>query len=298
MATFTAPDGTELAYEVQGDGVDGRPPAICIPGGPMRDPAYLGDLGGLSAKRRLIILHLRGTGGSAVPEDPASWRCDRQVGDVEALREHLGLEQLDLIAHSAGGAIGILYAAAHPERVASLTLVTPNLRALGLATTEADREEARLLRNEEPWFADAYTAAQRIAEDPYRASEEDWDLAAPFAYGRWDAAAERHNLATTGNEEAAQAYFGDDADDTGRDDDGDDRAINPDAVRAALAGLHAPVLILAGEYDGNPRPRVAHRAAASFSSAACVSVQPGAGHFPWVDDPETFTRLIEESWQA
>lgn len=45
-------------------------PLVCLPGGPMRDSAYLGDLGGLSAHRQLIVPELRGTGQSAIPADP------------------------------------------------------------------------------------------------------------------------------------------------------------------------------------------------------------------------------------
>jgi hypothetical protein len=45
MPAFRAADGTELAYRVQGEGI----PLVCLPGGPMRDSVYLGDLGGLSA---------------------------------------------------------------------------------------------------------------------------------------------------------------------------------------------------------------------------------------------------------
>ncbi|WP_374005082.1 alpha/beta fold hydrolase [Streptomyces ipomoeae] len=97
MPTFSAHDGTKLAYHVFGDG----PPVVCLPGGPT-DSAYLGDLGGLSAHRQLIRLDLRGTGQSATPEDTASYRCDRLVDDVEALREHLGLDRMDLLAHCAG----------------------------------------------------------------------------------------------------------------------------------------------------------------------------------------------------
>lgn len=51
--------------------------------------------------RQLVLLDLRGTGDSAVPDDPATYRCDRQAADVEALRAHLGLERVDLLAHSA-----------------------------------------------------------------------------------------------------------------------------------------------------------------------------------------------------
>lgn len=42
MPTFRAPDGTLLAHHTFGDG----PPLVCLPGGPMRASAYLGELGG------------------------------------------------------------------------------------------------------------------------------------------------------------------------------------------------------------------------------------------------------------
>jgi proline iminopeptidase len=67
MPAFHAFDGTKLAYHVQGEGA---PPLVCVPGGPMRDSVYLGDLGGLAAVRRLIMLDLRGhrsVGGACRP---------------------------------------------------------------------------------------------------------------------------------------------------------------------------------------------------------------------------------------
>src|SRR5262249_21143430 len=118
MPTFSAHDGTRLAYHVSGDGV----PVVCLPGGPQ-DSAYLGDLGGLSAHRQLIMLDIRGSGGSATPEDPASYRCDRLVDDVEALRRHLGLERMDLLAHCAGANLAAQYVSRHAERVDKLVLV-------------------------------------------------------------------------------------------------------------------------------------------------------------------------------
>ena len=61
----------------------------------MQDSVYLGDLGGLSARRQLIVLDLRGTGRS-IPADPASYRCDRLVDDVGALQDvHLGMDSID-----------------------------------------------------------------------------------------------------------------------------------------------------------------------------------------------------------
>src|ERR1700741_6069 len=106
MSIFEAGDGTRLAFHRTGDG----DPLVCVPGGPMQSSAYLGDLGGLSALRSLVRLDPRGTGESAVPADPASYRCDRLVDDVEALRVRLGIDRLDLLGHSTGASVAVLYA--------------------------------------------------------------------------------------------------------------------------------------------------------------------------------------------
>src|ERR1700722_8565519 len=131
MPAFPAHDGTALAYHVLGEGS----PVICLPGGPMQDAAYFGDLGRRPARRQLIMMDPRGTGQSAVPDDPASYRCDRLVDDVEALRQHLGLDRLDLLAHSAGTNLAALYLARYPARVSKLVLLTPSLFAVGIAVT-------------------------------------------------------------------------------------------------------------------------------------------------------------------
>lgn len=113
MAHFTSYDGAKLAYHRTGSGL----PLVCLPGGPGLEPAYLGDLGGLARSRELILPDSRGTGVSEVPADPVAYRGDRIAQDVEALRAELGLERMDLLGHSAGGNVALLYAAAHPERV-------------------------------------------------------------------------------------------------------------------------------------------------------------------------------------
>src|ERR1700738_903438 len=110
MPSFSSYDGTVLAYHLKGEGE----PLVCLPGGPARPSGYLGDLGGLAAQRQLILLDSRGTGQAAVPVDPGTYRVDRLVADVEALRAHLGLETVDLLGHSAAGNLAILYAARHP----------------------------------------------------------------------------------------------------------------------------------------------------------------------------------------
>lgn len=48
---------------------------------------------------------------------------------------------------------------------------------------------------------------------------------------------------------------------------------------------------LAGELDSGPLPRVAVEIAEPLPRAE-LSVQPGAGHFPWLDDPDRFTATV------
>ncbi|AGK75528.1 Alpha/beta hydrolase fold protein [Streptomyces microflavus DSM 40593] len=263
---FTAPDGTRLAYRVTGDGE----PLICLPGGPA-DSRYLGDLGGLSALRRLVLLDLRGTGRSAFPDNAASYRCDRQVADVEALRDHLGLARVDVLAHSAGANLAMQYAARHPGRVGRLALVGPGLRAVGVEIDGRMRRALALRRKGEPWFPAAFAALEAITEG----TGSDWEAVAPFLWGRWDAAARLHHAAGQPLNGEAVAHFGAEG------------AFEPKVTRAALARFESPVLLLVGEFDLNSPPRAVAQCAELFPGAALVE-QPGAGHHPWIDDPDRF----------
>ncbi|OEU85838.1 alpha/beta hydrolase [Streptomyces abyssalis] len=269
MPAFSAHDGTTLAYHVCGEGA----PLVCLPGGPT-DSAYLGDLGGLSARRQLIRLDLRGTGRSATPEDAASCRCDRLVDDVEALRRHLGLARVDVLAHCAGANLAVLYAGRHPERIGKLVLVTPSVRAVGLTVTGALRRETARLRKDEPWFPDAFAALEAITEGA--ATDDSWRAVAPFSYGRWDETARAHQAAGDErmNMELVAAF-------------GADGAFDPETTRAALARFTAPVFLLAGEVDVSAPPPATAEFAALFPNAELV-VQPGAGHYPWLDDAGAF----------
>ncbi|CAM5450368.1 hydrolase [Streptomyces spiroverticillatus] len=280
---FDAPDGTRLAYRVVGD-VDGSEdegaaPVVCLPGGPLHDSRYLGDLGGLpeASGRRLLFLDFRGSGGSDLPEGPESYRCDRLVEDVEALRIHLGLPTLDLLAHCAGANVAAQYAARHPERVARLILITPSARAVGIDIPDTMRRAGADLRQGEDWYPQASAALSAIAAG--EASGENFAAVTPFFWGRWDETARAHVAAS----EAQNTNP-----DSGRHF-GAEGAFTPEPTRAALTRLTAPVGLLAGEYDLNsPPPSVEEFASLLPNAETTYTLQPGAGHFPWVDDPQSF----------
>lgn len=273
---FTSYDGARLAYRRAGSG----PPLVCVPGGPGRSPGYLGDLGGLGRSRELILPDTRGTGDSEVPADPAAYRCDRIARDVEALRAGLGLERMDLLGHSAGGNVALLYAAAHPERIRHLILLAPGVRALGLTFTDEEQQAAMRRRAAEPWFETAWAAAQ--AADGGDDSLEATLGYQPFLYGRWDDTARAHARAAV-SDQAAGVRAGFYA----------EGAFDPPATRAALATVASPVLVYAGELDAVSPPELLAQVAGLFPGWA-LTVQPGAGHFPWLDDPGQFVSVVTE----
>jgi proline iminopeptidase len=51
------------------------------------------------------------------------------------------------------------------------------------------------------------------------------------------------------------------------------------------------VLLLAGEVDVNTPPPLVAEFAALFPRAE-VAVQPGAGHYPWLDDADWFSAAV------
>jgi pimeloyl-ACP methyl ester carboxylesterase len=275
MPTYTTYDGTELAYRVEGSGE----PLVVWPGGPARDPAYLGDLGGLAraARRALVIPDPRGTGASPAPADPTAYAAVRLVDDLEALRAHLGLDALDLLGHSAGGSVSLLYAARHPERIRRLVLVTPGTAAVGLDVTDEEWESRAALRAGEPWFAEAKVALD--ADDGTPATRR---AMSPFLYGMCTDAARLHAASDDRqrNREGTRGFWAERPD--------------PEQTRRALGAMTAPVRVVVGELDLMPGPELGDQLAGLFPDGRSV-VQPGAGHFPWVDDPALFAKLVVET---
>jgi pimeloyl-ACP methyl ester carboxylesterase len=273
---FSAPDGTALAFHLSGSGAE--PPVVCLPGGPMRAGCYLGDLGGLTTRRRTAVLDLRGTGGSEEPADVATYRCDHQIEDVEALRKHLGLEHFDLLGHSAGASLAVRYAARYPRRLSRLALIAPSPRAVGYDVPSGERRRIMARRAGAPWFAAAVAAHEAIATKT--ATSADWAAFAPLYYGRWDAAARQHQAGEPGQRNGAAARIYNAA-----------GAFEPETTRAALGAVTAPVLVLAGELDWIASPAVADRFAALFPDGRAV-VLPGAAHYPWLDDAPAFVSAV------
>jgi proline iminopeptidase len=114
-------DGYGLDARVTGEG---EPVLLGLHGGPGgHGGEYLAPLHRLSGPdRRVVIFDQLATGASQIPPGGYEWSVERAVADVEAVRNQLNADRLDLFGHSWGGMLALQYALDNPDRVRRLVL--------------------------------------------------------------------------------------------------------------------------------------------------------------------------------
>lgn len=151
--------GTELYFDVDGAALvpDGdrmveRPVLFLLHGGPGGDHVpFKSSSAALTDVAQLVYVDHRGCGRSG-PADPATCTLDNNIDDLDALREHLGLERISVLGSSYGGMVALGYVLRYPQRVANLVLVctAPSFRFIDDARRYVERhgtaEQQRVCR--------------------------------------------------------------------------------------------------------------------------------------------------------
>jgi pimeloyl-ACP methyl ester carboxylesterase len=272
MATYLGEDESTLHYEDRGSGEA----LVYLAGGAGRHPDYLTDFGGLGEGHRVIVPYLRSVGMSPVPLDPQRGSYWYQAQDLEALRSHLGLEQLVIVAHSAGTRLAIAYASQYPDLVDRMILITPP--ADYIVSVEPDDEEIRARRLGEPLYDDALT----LLLSGSRATTDDeltaWGRAtAPIGYASWSVAQKAHAQLGIWSYRASADF----------------RSVDPPSDLASrLARVTAPVLVIVGSEDGLTGMEPVAAVAFLFAQGSSAIIQE-AGHYPWIERPADFLAVAK-----
>jgi pimeloyl-ACP methyl ester carboxylesterase len=116
MPHATAPDGTRIAYQVQGTGV----PLVLLSGQSNSHHWWDSVRADFDAARTTITLDYRGTGDSDKPDVPYS--TPGFAEDVVAVLDALDIDRADVYGTSMGGRVAQWLAARHPGRVRRLVL--------------------------------------------------------------------------------------------------------------------------------------------------------------------------------
>jgi pimeloyl-ACP methyl ester carboxylesterase len=277
MPSVPTSDGRALFYDVRGDG----DLLVCHPGGPGFSGAYLSELGGLARFRALVRLDPRGTGGSDPPGSPDAYALDDYVADLDRLQDHLGIERMDLLGHSHGSLVALLYAARYPDRIRRLVLV-----AVGSQFHEQQVEAMQTAmgqRSSEPWFDDASAALEEEQEGKFCDDAELGRLVArelPFYFAHYGEK-EREFVGRAFGQPvhaAALRYF-------------NAREFLTFDLRPALSDVTAPTFVVAGEKDFILGPPASREVADGIANAR-LEVLEEVGHFPCVESPEEFAPSV------
>jgi proline iminopeptidase len=281
---FQGADGVRLFYRKVGDG---KQTVVFLHGGPglgIGDGGY--DMEPLARGRTLVMYDQRGSGRSAVVTDPKLLTTEYQVRDLEAFRQHFGLERMTLIGLSWGTGLAALYAAAHPERVERLLLVSPmppakipfldqrfgRINSLNGAAAVSRLAEIRQLlpKASDPEAVALCREAFTISSKPYLVRP------AAFTHERSEEMCDAPAAALRNRFVVVQAVF----DSLGDWD-----------FRPILARIKVPALVTEGEKTNVPLD--ATRVWSDSLPNARLLLIPNAGHLHFIEQPAAFFKAAD-----
>jgi proline iminopeptidase len=270
-------DGVQLFYRTSGSGT----PVIFLSGGPGFTVDYMVPVGDfVPAPFQRVFYEQRGTGRSKVASMTAeNMTLPHVVADLEALRVHLKQERLFLVGHSWGGMLAMAYAAAHPDRIDRMILIGPGGPTLEFTEWFNDNIHMRL-RPEDIEAERYWNEAPKRGVDVNKAALEQVRAITPgYFFERAKGLAFASQLPDgTLTLQVNTLLF-------------TDMAKGYDS-RPGLRQLDRPVLIVQGHQDpvGDKTAEDIH---AAIKSSELVYLNQ-CGHFPWLEQPETFLRTMTE----
>jgi len=262
-----------LYYEVHG--VASGVPLFVLNGGPGFDHSFLevsAVWSELAMRRPIVFYDQRGNGRSSRLKEGQPCGLANQLTDLDALRQHLGFEQVDLLGHSFGGYLAMAYTARYPQHVDKLILVgsaAPKLgdhvflfdevhpetmvrsKALAFAVELGDEEAIRAELREQ--FSMCFYSPQK--------RDEVLAVADSFVY----------------QHEVNNALWA----------DAEKFDLGPE-----LAKFQLPTLVVNGRYDSNVAPVVSFKIHQAIEGSVFVVFEQ-SGHLPFFEEPEMFLDTVE-----
>jgi proline iminopeptidase len=264
----------DLAYWVYGERHAGTTPVFAVNGGPGLSHIYMVQNDAwlrISAHRQVIFYDQRGDGASPLSNPNASQSMDAQVADLDAIREHLHFDKIDLCGDSFGGLLVIAYAAAHPEHVHKLIISDglPSWKAIVHLFPQVfpDKLEA----NE--------TAARASKASPEEQAQQGIrDHFGLIFYSPDNLAHYMEDVKDLGFSPQTSRAVG--------------KAVGDLDLEPALPKFNFPVLVITGRYDMNVAPLTAWRMYKAIPGAK-FEVFEKSGHLPSYEEPDKYVTVVD-----
>jgi pimeloyl-ACP methyl ester carboxylesterase len=267
--------GPGLVFDVLVDGPPDGPFVLLLHGFAESFHTWRAQIAALAAAGyRAVAPSQRGYAPGARPptDEPANYTFDLLLADAINIAAACGAPaRFHLVGHDWGGSIAWGIADRHPDRLASLTVLSrPHPNAFNRALALPDGEQARRSRHHR-WFLAPDAGAKVLADDARWLRERHAAAGVP-------AAATAQHLGVIGHPaamEGALAWY---------------RARG--AIRSPLGPIRVPTLYVWGDADDTVG-RVASEGTHEFVDAPYrFAVLPGGGHFVAEQMPEQVNALL------
>ncbi len=248
-------------------GADLTEAVVCVHGNPGSSRDWTGLAEGIAAFARVVALDMPGFGRADKPEQ-FRYTVEGYAEHLSAALEALNIRRAHLVLHDFGGPWGLAWAVAHPQALASVTLIDT-----GYLPDYRWHYLARIWRT--PLLGEAFQAlGSRSAFHRLLKHGNPRGLPREFVdrmYDDYDAGTRRAVLrlyrATDNVSELS-------------------RALAP-----ALTVLRRPALVIWGRHDPYIGAQFAERQREVFADAQ-VHVLEDSGHWPFADNPEAVQALV------
>jgi 3-oxoadipate enol-lactonase len=244
-------------HEISGDG----PPLVLVGSIGSTLAMWEPQLPALTERYRVVRVDHRGHGRSPVP--PAPYTIADLGGDVIDLLDHLGERQVSFAGLSLGGMVGMWLGAHAPERITALALLDtsaymgPEMWEQRIAAVKSGGAASIVDGVMERWFTPEFRARKP-------------EVVAQFA------------AMVTNTPDEGYAGCG--------------AAIRDMDLRADLANVTAPTLVLVGADDPATTPSAAQDIAGRIAGAR-LEVVPGAAHIANVERPDEINRYLLDHFE-
>lgn len=277
--------GMKTWYKIVGENSDpAKMPLVCLHGGPGGTHDYLKPIGNIARTGRQVIFYDQiGNGNSSQPHKPELYTVPFFVDELDNLRAQLGIEQFHLLGQSWGGMLAMEYTLAHPDKVKGLIL------ADSLASTAQWIAEANRLKTElSPAAQEAilkHEAAGTTDSPEYQAAMGEFYKNFVLRLDPWpDYVMASLNQLGQNPEVYFTMWGSSEFNATGTLKNWD--------IRARLAEITAPTLVLSGKYDEST-PLVSGTIHEGIKGSRWVVFERSA-HMPHAEETDKYIKTVTD----
>jgi len=282
---LTTDDGVRLYFQRIGDAKR----VLLVPNG----PPLLDHLRPLAATRTVVAFDARNRGRSdrVTSSERLARSLDFEVEDVDAVRRHFGVNDLDLLGHSYNGIVVILYAMRFAPHTGRIVQISPSGPDGAVSYPLENPADAAVL---EAILGRLAAFGKDAPSDPEERCRRFWEVLRPLYVvdpadvGRLDAFERCHLESERQAFEFLSTWLMPQF-----------RSLALDS--AALAAVHAPVLTIHGRRDRSAPYAAGREWAHRLPNARLLSVD-NAGHMPWIEAPDpvlgAMQTFLQGEWPA